>query len=655
MQGRRRFLAFVGGAILSLAGLAVLTPGGPTPVRAFNPNTASRVQQRLLSQFSADALGFRSASASARGAPAMHNAQVTSVGRPPCGLKLGSNVKVNQGCLNISASNLQGRGQAQNETAIAVNPLNPNQLVAASNDYTLGDGLAGGINYSSDGGSTWAASNLPVEFTRGSDFSGNTAPRMYWQGGGDPSLAWDSRGNAYFAGLHFNRGSPPVGVSDNLDYSSGVYLYRSTGTGGASWTFPGTPVVTTFQPTTPSSGLPLDDKPYITIDNHTSSPFRDRIYVTFTVFAADGTAYIYEGWSSDYGRTFSSPVLVSTNSSLCPNNYSQIGVVPENGNNCDENQFSDPFTGADGNLYVVFSSYNTTAATSTAPNSDNRVQVLLTKSTDGGNSFGAPVQVGAYYDLPDCGTYQGGQDEFRACVPEQGAQQDSVFRTANYPSGAVDPTNSSKVMVSYGSYINEHSNTDTGCTPNGVDGDAFVQLYNGVKTGACANKILVSVSKDAGASFSATGANPRDVTLVSSGKGQAHADQWFQWAAFNQNGEFVVSYYDRGYGSDITNADMDVTLSVQEKGSDDLSFDSRRVTSSSMPPPTEFPDAQGNSVFFGDYSGLAVWSSAHPLWADTRDADLFDCGTNPPAVCTGTAPNGLQANDEDIFTASLGT
>jgi hypothetical protein len=110
----------------------------------------------------------------------------------------------------------------------------------------------------------------------------------------------------------------------------------------------------------------------------------------------------------------------------------------------------------------------------------------------------------------------------------------------------------------------------------------------------------------------------------------------------------VVSYYDRQYGADITNGSMDISLSVGG-----LAFTATRVTSSSMPLPTEFADAQGNSLFFGDYAGLAVSGSAHPLWADTRDPDLFDCGTNPPALCTGTEAGGQVANDEDLFTASL--
>jgi hypothetical protein len=83
-----------------------------------------------------------------------------------------------------------------------------------------------------------------------------------------------------------------------------------------------------------------------------------------------------------------------------------------------------------------------------------------------------------------------------------------------------------------------------------------------------------------------------------------------------------------------------------------------RATSSSMPLPTQFPDAQGNSLFFGDYSGLTAEFGAHPLWMDTRDPDAFVCpGTGapgvPPALCEETEPNGLLANDQNIFTTTL--
>src|SRR6202011_4739970 len=120
--------------------------------------------------------------------------------------------------------------------------------------------------------------------------------------------------------------------------------------------------------------------------------------------------------------------------------------------NCNANQFSDPFTGSDGALYVAFNYFNNAVTGSdgglyvafnhlnnAVTGSDNRNQILLAKSTDGGVSFSLPVKVGDYYDLPDCSTYQGGQDAGRACVPEKGSSMNSVFRATNYPSGAVNP------------------------------------------------------------------------------------------------------------------------------------------------------------------------------------------------------------------------
>ncbi len=102
------------------------------------------------------------------------------------------NVKVNPDCPNLTDSNLQGRASAQNETAIAHDPNNPNHLVAFYNNYQRGD--AGCIGaFSLDGGKSWGYSVIPHGFTRGAPFG---AVREYWEAGGDPSVAWDSRGNA---------------------------------------------------------------------------------------------------------------------------------------------------------------------------------------------------------------------------------------------------------------------------------------------------------------------------------------------------------------------------------------------------------------------------------------------------------------------------
>jgi hypothetical protein len=57
-----------------------------------------------------------------------------------CSQRLGNNVKVNQNCINLTDASLQGRGQAQNETSIAIDPMNPQHNLASQNDYRRGDG-----------------------------------------------------------------------------------------------------------------------------------------------------------------------------------------------------------------------------------------------------------------------------------------------------------------------------------------------------------------------------------------------------------------------------------------------------------------------------------------------------------------------------------
>ena len=667
MGKRKRSLLFVLGVLPLSAALLAIHSGGPTVVHAKDPNKAPAAQRHLWDSAAVEAAGDEPSSegkgTNQHGSSAQSDYQPSGAAGE-CPVSLGSNVKVNQECVNISYDGFHGRGQAHNETAIAANPNNQNQLVAASNDYKLGDGLDGGTHYSTDGGKTWQNSEVPLGFSRGSDF--NAGPqnqcsdtpepgilRMYWQGAGDPSVAWDTKGNVYFAHLAFHRGVP---VSENPDFSSGIFVERSTQNGGASWNFPGTAAVTCSQPAGDVTGSE-EDKPYIAIDDGSSpSSHTDRIYVTWTFFKADGTAYIYEANSSDYGRTFGAPVLVSENSSLCTNNYSFNGVTPEKGNNCDENQFSNPFVGPDGTLYVTYVNTNTAAAQSSG---DNAFQILLSKSTDGGASFGAPVKVGNYYDVPDCPTYQGGQGSPGfGCIPEQGSQQESIFRAANYPTGGFNPTNPSQIVVTYGSYINKDSNENTGCVPAGTTGaaGAFTALYSGVKTAACSNKILVSLSNDGGSTFTGTTTDPRSLPVVPQAGSQAHTDQWWQWQSFASDGRLVVSYYDRSYDSDITNGNSDVTLSASQNKNQLLDFTNTRVTTSSMPAPTEFPDAQGNGVFLGDYSGLVVTGrTAHPLWSDTRDLDFAECSsTGPPAVCTfNESGSDDQANQEDIYTDSI--
>jgi hypothetical protein len=559
-----------------------------------------------------------------------------------CSANIGNDVKVNQNCLNLTDPALQGRGQANNEPSISVDPLNSQHLVASDNNYIRGDGTCGSY-FSLNGGRTWSNTTMPNGFTYGPNGPTGSPPREYWNAGGDTSVAWDTHGNAYESCQLFNRGVATNGTPDD---SSAFVVFRATQNNGASWNFPARYTTVFFDQTGATKGAVLEDKALMTIDDGRNSPYRDRIYVTWTEFAADGTAYIYEVHSDDYGETFSNRVLVSKDSPLCANNY---GITNPNGK-CNENQFSDPFVGPDGALYVSFNNFNNAVT-----GNDNRNQILLAKSTDGGQTFSDPVKVSDYYDLPDCDTYQGSDaDPGRACVPEKGNSTKSVFRATNYSSGAVDPRNGD-VVVTFGSYINKDSNESNGCVPAGFSPETGANLYTGVKTaGACNNKILVSVSTNGGASFTGTNTDPRNEELVTQSRGQNGTDQFWQWSAFTRDGKLAVDYYDRQYGNDEFNGSSDFSLS----GSDDLThFGQVRVTSSSMPAPTQFEGPNGGQ-FYGDYVWLTASNQAYPIWSDTRAVDVFLCpgtGTpgHPPALCGGTESNGETANDEETYTAAV--
>jgi hypothetical protein len=565
----------------------------------------------------------------ARKAPAV----APSIGSGGCPSTAGGNVRVNQECTNQDAPGYFGRAAAQNETAVAVNPNDPQNVVISQNDYRRGDGNCG-VDFSLDGGKHWGSTTAPVSFT-----PGFTAPRHYWDAGGDTSVGFDTSGEAYLMCQVFDRG---LSVADESDNASAFIIFRSAD-GGASWSFPGNYV--TKSDGTGSDGIGLLDKEYMAIDSNPSSPYADRIYVAWAQYSTSFTASpIHFAYSTDYGVTWHQTGSISGHSaSLCPINFSGAPA-----GTCDASQFADPFVGPDGSVYVAFVNANNCAGAlrqfgfdCPGNKNDNHNQILIVKSTDGGNSFRHPVKATDYYDLPDCLTYTG-EDPFRACVPTAPLSGTSIFRATNYPSGAV--LGNGNVMVTFGSYINQHSNRDKGnCSPAGISPTTGLNLYNGVgEVNGCNDDILSSVSANGGASFTGTSAPVDTLPVVSDERpGGPLADQFWQWMAVSPSGRPVVSYYDRKYGGDQSSGYLDFTLASGN--------DHTRVTNASMPPGNEFPGTNGYTTFLGDYTGLAIGSDgvAHPAWADTRNP-LFTYDESTDARHLVFA-----GYDEDVYTRAI--
>lgn len=286
-------------------------------------------------------------------------------------------------------------GAPQNETAIAVDPNNANRIVASANDYVartwtcdisgtpcsaLGDGYSG-TYVSNDGGSSWCCSSTgPADL--GTLIPGVTrlAGGQY-DAGGDPALAFDSKGTVYYAGLGFNRDSAPNTVTVNRGAFDGA--------GHLSWSAP-----TFINPTT--SPAVFNDKEWIAADSHPTSPYRDRVYVTWTrfVFSAATGAYvqspIFFASSSDGGRTFTAPTSI-------------VGNVKYD-------QGSRPVVGPDGSLYVFFEGATRKATLDST---------YVVKSTDGGASWGEPKNISTLVD--------------------SNPLKDTAFRVNSFPAAAAAP------------------------------------------------------------------------------------------------------------------------------------------------------------------------------------------------------------------------
>ena len=232
--------------------------------------------------------------------------------------------------------------------------------------------------------------------------------------------------------------------------------------------------------------------------------------MTWTLFAADGTGYIYEAYSRDYGESFSSPQLVSKTSSLCSNT---LGTPTPQGT-CNANQFSQPFTAPDGALYVVWDNYNLTgvrpgegdegggddgASAAAGGGSTTAPRSCSPSRPTAGSTFSSPVKVADYYDLPDCETYQdadegvglrageGARPRTRSSAPPTTRRRRSTRSTRTRSTSPSPPTSTGTPTSATAACRRATTRTPSS------------RSTTGVKTaGACNNDILISRSTDGG-------------------------------------------------------------------------------------------------------------------------------------------------------------
>lgn len=291
--------------------------------------------------------------------------------------------------------NISQNSAPQNEPSVKISRKDTNRVVAAWRDFRFGsDPTANrrvGYSYSTNGGLTWAVSQildstlLPGGLTRNSD----------------PVVTVDTAGNFYIAVIAI------AGVSGgNLTLA----VYKSTNGG------------ITFGQAFICSQTGTEDKEWLTTDLSSTSPFLNSLYISWTSFSLGGIKLTK---STNSGVNWSTPSNVSdqTNnvqgSDICISKNGQVNVVWLGfSNNADVtfdrstnggSTFQTDIVVSTGEFPVGLPNDVNTFPTIAVDNSsgprsgwlyiafaDNRngdCDIFLTKSTNNGANWSAPVRV----------------------------------------------------------------------------------------------------------------------------------------------------------------------------------------------------------------------------------------------------------------------
>ena len=171
-------------------------------------------------------------------------------------------------------ANITRDDNGDNELDIAVNPTNPDSMIAGWNDYGVGNSC--GVGWTTDGGKTWH-----TDWLRGMTPAGGNPTYDY--GAGDPSVGFLDDGTAVFTCNAWSVKKPTA-----------IFVTTSKD-GGATWT----PVQQVASADTKAGNL---DHPMMTIDH-----FGNRALIAYTTWSghqANSWALVSDGtathWSGPY-------------------------------------------------------------------------------------------------------------------------------------------------------------------------------------------------------------------------------------------------------------------------------------------------------------------------------------------------------------------
>ncbi len=447
-----------------------------------------------------------------------------------------------------------------NETTVAVNPTNPDNMVASANDYQLRL-TPGGHVYET------ALSRAHVTFDGGQTWSTYGINYHSYISTGDPILAFDANGTVYLATLGFlwSQGNgcctaPDILVTHSTDGGKTWSTPAKVATGAGNFTSVSTRVLDKEAMTAWGDGNAM-----VTYTRYVDSQLGG--YVKSPIMATV---------THDGGNTWSKPVEISGSAAFCTGSAG--------GTACDQDQGSSPVIGADGMAYVSFMNYPDQTQTDTGR--DQYLVVRVDPST--GVRTGGPWRVGTIYD---------GYTDYPIAAGRQ-TYQDSQFRSWAFGTIAADPTTPGHLAVVWSDMRNSTLPAPADPYSTTTDSD-----------------IIVSQSVDGGATWSAPAA-----VAVTNDQFQPWAtydtNGLLRMSYFDRSYDGANRKY--GYTLATETAPGALTFSFDQL-TDTLSDPTRddRWFSGATPNP-DFPHP---TTFLGDYSWVAAVPDGTVVttWTDMRN------------------------------------